>query len=230
MEELELLFKNNRAWAQQKLAQDASYFEKLARGQSPRYLWIGCSDSRIPANEVVGLEAGELFVHRNIANLFIHTDFSSLSVLEFAVDYLKVQHVIVCGHYGCAGVNAAMEDKQLGLVDNWIRSIRDTYAAAEMELSTLSYEKRYNRLVEINTVQQVMNICHTTIVQNAWRRHQPLWIHGWVYDLKSGLLKDLNCCFHRLDQLQEPYHTKYERSSDHKDQQFNLFLPHPPRL
>ncbi len=170
------------------------------------YLWIGCSDSRVPANEIVGLEPGELFVHRNVANLFPHTDINCLSVLEFAVDLLKVNHVIVCGHYGCGGVKAAMEDHQLGLVDNWLRNIRDVYARHHDLLEEISDpQQRFNKLVELNVIQQVRNICHTTIVQGAWKRKQPLWVHGWVYDMASGMLKDINCCVSSVNQVEEIY-------------------------
>lgn len=206
MQKLKVLFQNNEQWVQQKISKDPHFFQNMAQAQDPNYLWIGCSDSRVPANEIVGLEPGELFVHRNVANLFPHTDFNCLSVLEFAIDLLKTQHIIVCGHYGCGGVKAAMEDHQLGLVDNWLRNIRDVYARHKEELERIQDKTaRYERLVELNVMQQLLNICHTTIVQSAWARNQPLWIHGWVYDLNTGMLKDLNCCISSLDQVENIY-------------------------
>lgn len=208
MRELEYLFKCNRKWAQEKKETDPHLFRKLSEGQQPKYLWIGCSDSRIPANEILGLEPGEMFVHRNVANIFPHTDFNCLSVLEYGVNYLHIEHVIVCGHYGCGGVAAAMETSQLGLVDNWLRHIRDVYSNEKEELNKIEdKEKRYNRLVELNVLYQVMNVCHTTIVQNAWAKQKKLAIHGWVYNVSSGLLKDLNCCISSLEQVDKAYHT-----------------------
>ncbi len=210
MQKLKILFQNNKEWAKSKIAKDPAYFQKMAEAQDPYYLWIGCSDSRVPANEIVGLEPGELFVHRNVANLFPHTDFNCLSVLEYAVDLLKIQHVIVCGHYRCNGVKAAMEDHQLGLVDNWLRNIRDVYARFKDELDGISDQtERYDRLVELNVMQQVLNICHTTIVQGAWMRGQPLWVHGWVYDLAAGKLKDLDCCVSNIDQVENIYRIRF---------------------
>ncbi len=206
MEKLQILFEKNREWASHRLSKDPKYFRRMAEAQDPLYLWIGCSDSRVPANEIVGLEPGELFVHRNVANLCPHTDFNCLSVLEFAVDLLHIQHVIVCGHYGCSGVKAAMENHQLGLVDNWLRNIRDVYARHKEELEKIPDQKeRYDRLVELNVMQQVLNICHTTIVQKAWMRKQPLWIHGWVYDIASGSLKGLDFCISNIDQVENIY-------------------------
>ena len=210
MQTLKTLFQKNKDWVTSRLAKDPNYFRHMAEAQDPLYLWIGCSDSRVPANEIVGLEPGELFVHRNVANLFPHTDFNCLSVLEYATDLLKVKHVIVCGHYGCGGVKAAMEEHRLGLVDNWLRNIRDVYARFKDELDAIEdQQERYNRLVELNVMQQVLNVCHTTIVQGAWTRGQPLWVHGWVYDLKSGLLKDLDCCFSSIDQVEAIYRIRF---------------------
>lgn len=206
MEKLQILFQKNREWAASKLGKDPLYFRRMADAQDPFYLWIGCSDSRVPANEIVGLEPGELFVHRNVANLFPHTDFNCLSVLEFAVDLLKIQHVIVCGHYGCSGVKAAMENHQLGLVDNWLRNIRDVYARHKEELEKIeNLKERQDRLVELNVMQQVLNICHTTIVQKAWLRGQPLWIHGWIYDIATGTLKGLDFCISGIEQVENIY-------------------------
>lgn len=209
MKKLKILFENNQEWVQKKIQKDPNYFRHMAKAQDPKYLWIGCSDSRVPANEIVGLEPGELFVHRNVANLFPHTDFNCLSVLEYAVDLLKIQHVIVCGHYGCGGVKAAMENNQLGLVDNWLRNIRDVHARFKVPLDKISHtEERFDRLVEYNVMQQVLNVCHTTIVQGAWARGQPLWIHGWVYDLATGTLKDLDCCISSIDQIEQIYRVR----------------------
>jgi carbonic anhydrase len=209
MQKLKVLFQNNKHWVESKISKDPKYFHRMADGQEAQYLWIGCSDSRVPANEIVGLEPGELFVHRNVANLFPHTDFNCLSVLEYAVDLVKIQHVIVCGHYGCSGVKAAMEDNQLGLVDNWLRNIRDVYARNKDELDKIPNQKqRYDRLVELNVRQQVLNVCHTTIVQGAWTRGDPLWIHGWVYDVATGALKDLDCCTSSIDQVEDIYRIK----------------------
>ncbi len=206
MQELKILFENNKKWASGQVEKNPSYFKQRAAQQDPLYLWIGCADSRVPANEIVGLEAGELFVHRNVANLFPHTDINCLSVLEFAVDLLKIKHIIVCGHYGCGGVKAAMEDHHLGLVDNWLRNIRDVYAHHQEELEKIkNLQERNNRLAELNVIQQVLNICHTTIVQGAWERGQLLHVHGWAYDMETGRLKDLNCCLSNQNQLQQIY-------------------------
>lgn len=209
MKELPDLFEKNQNWVEKNLEKDTQYFLKTAKEQQPNYLWIGCSDSRIPANEVVGLEPCELFVHRNVANLFIHSDLNCLSVLQYAVDYLDIKHIIVCGHYGCGGVGAAMKNNQLGLVDNWLRNVRDVYSRSKDELDAISDKTlRYNRLVELNVIQQVQNISHTTVVQNAWARGRDLTVHGWVYDMKTGLLKNLNCLVSGLDQVDRIYLTK----------------------
>ena len=209
MKELDVLFKNNKNWAIGKVSDNPDYFKNLAGEQDPLYLWIGCSDSRVPANEIVGLGAGELLVHRNVANLFPHTDFNCLSVLEFAVMILKVKHVIVCGHYGCGGVRAAMQDHHLGLIDNWLRNIRDVYSHYKEELDQIAdVNERHNRLVELNVLQQVMNVGHTTIVQEAWVKKQPLWIHGWVYDMESGRLKDLDCSLSAINQVESIYRVR----------------------
>lgn len=209
MKELKVLFDNNKNWVISRTADNPQYFKNLAKDQNPLYLWIGCSDSRVPANEIVGLEPGELFVHRNLANICPHTDFNCLSVLEFAVDIVKVQHVIVCGHYGCSGVLAAMKDHHLGLVDNWLRNIRDVYAQHKSELDKIQNEKkRHNRLVELNVFQQTHNVCHTSIVQQAWQRKQPLHIHGWVYDMETGFLKDL-CGYSSIEQVEPIYRIQH---------------------
>ncbi|HZQ45915.1 MAG TPA: carbonate dehydratase [Verrucomicrobiae bacterium] len=193
METLGHLFKNNKSWAGQIRRQDPDFFLKLSRQQSPAYLWIGCSDSRVPANEIVGLLPGELFVHRNVANLVVHTDLNCLSVMQFAVDILKVRHIIVCGHYGCSGVRAALQRERLGLSDNWLRHIEDVRQKHEKRLVAESGEADMsNRLCELNVIEQVINVCHTSIVRDAWERGQELTVHGWIYGLKDGLLRDLN--------------------------------------
>jgi len=186
------LFSNNRRWSEGVSRRDPGFFQRLARQQSPRYLWIGCSDSRVPANEIVGLLPGELFVHRNIGNLVVHTDLNCLSVLQFAVDVLKVPHVIVCGHYGCSGVRAAVMQERHGLVDNWLRHVQDVREQHQAELGSIGdASRRIDRLCELNVGEQVSNVCRTTIVEEAWARGQPLTVHGWIYGIHDGLLRDL---------------------------------------
>lgn len=188
---LEQLFQNNRDWADSVNAKDPDFFGKLAVQQTPEYLWIGCSDSRVPANELLGLLPGDVFVHRNIANVVVHSDLNFLSVLQFAVDVLKVKHVIVCGHYGCSGVHAAMTGRRVGLADNWLRHVQDVAQKHDRYLGELVDNKKRDRLCELNSMEQVANVCQTTIVQDAWERKQPLTIHSWVYGLQDGLLRDL---------------------------------------
>jgi carbonic anhydrase len=191
-ESLEHLFANNRNWAASVSRRDPAFFRRLAAQQAPEFLWIGCSDSRVPANEIVDLLPGELFVHRNVANVVVHTDLNCLSVVQFAVDVLRVRHVMVTGHYGCGGVRAAMEDVQHGLIDNWLRHVQDVQLRHEAELARLpDDEARVDRLCELNVVEQVRNLARTTIVQDAWRRGQALTLHGWIYGLEDGLLRDL---------------------------------------
>lgn len=192
MGKLSHLFDQNRKWAAKILKNDPQFFETLSKQQSPEYLWIGCSDSRVPANEIVNLMPGELFVHRNVANLVKHVDMNCLSVMQYAIDSLKVKHIIVCGHYGCGGVRAAIEDVHHGLVDNWIRTIRDLYLRNRDQFQGLKGEERVDRLCEMNVVSQVYNVCQTTVVQEAWKRGQELYVHGWIYGIKDGLLKDLD--------------------------------------
>jgi len=204
MRELKHLFDNNRQWADQVSKEDPAFFDKLSKQQKPPYLWIGCSDSRVPANQIVGLAPGEVFVHRNIANVVSHTDFSCLSVLQYAVEVLKVRHVIVCGHYGCGGVAGALGNQPLGLIDNWLRHIKDVY-----EASPLTGEDNgssvVDKLCELNVAAQVRNVCYTTIVQDAWHRGQEVSVHGWIYSIQDGLLKDLGLCISNPDQLAEIY-------------------------
>ncbi len=193
MRTLKQLFENNHAWSGQIRHQAPEFFLKLARQQSPSYLWIGCSDSRVPANEIVGLLPGELFVHRNIANLVVHTDLNCLSVMQFAVDLLKVKHIIVCGHYGCSGVRAALRRERLGLSDNWLRHVQDVRQKHEQHLAGIrSDAEAADRLCELNVIEQVLNVCYTTIARDAWDRGQELAVHGWIYGLRDGLLRDLN--------------------------------------
>lgn len=191
METLDHLFANNRAWSEGIRQVNADFFLELARQQSPKYLWIGCSDSRVPANQIVGLAPGELFVHRNIANLVVHTDLNCLSVMQFAVDILKVRHIIVCGHYGCSGVGAALRRDRLGLSDNWLRHIQDVQQKHEQTLANVPQSETVDRLCELNVIEQVANVCSTTIAQDAWERGQELAVHGWIYGLHGGLLQDL---------------------------------------
>ena len=191
MANLSQLFENNRAWAAEMVARDSDFFVDLARHQSPEYLWIGCSDSRVPANQIVGLQPGEVFVHRNVANVVVHTDLNCLSVLQYAVDVLAVRHVIVCGHYGCGGVQAALVRSRHGLIDNWLRHVADVAEKHAAEISSLPEARRFDRLCELNVVEQVTNVCQTTIVEDAWARGQELTVHGVVYDLRDGLLQDL---------------------------------------
>ena len=206
MRVLKQLFENNRAWAEEVSSRDPGFFRRLSRQQAPEYLWIGCSDSRVPANQVVGLMPGELFVHRNVANVVVHTDLNCLSVVQFAVDVLKVRHVIVCGHYGCGGVRAAMRDDRHGLIDNWLRHVQDVQRKHRTLLDALSDEKsRADRLCELNVIEQVANLCETTVVQDAWAREQPLSVHGWIYGLEDGLLRDLGLCVTRAGELAEAY-------------------------
>src|SRR5258708_792239 len=186
------LVDNNRAWSKQMTRQDAAFFRRLSEQQAPKFLWIGCSDSRVPANEIVGLLPGELFVHRNVANLVVHTDLNCLSVIQYAVQILKVEHIIVCGHYGCGGVRAVVENQDLGLVNNWLRHLADVRDAHAAELKGLpNVEAQARRLCELNVTEQVRNVCESTIVHKAWKTQQPLDIHGWVYGLEDGLLRDL---------------------------------------
>ena len=201
------LLENNKNWVANKLAIDPTYFEKLSNSQNPEYLWIGCSDSRVPANQITGTLPGDIFVHRNIANMVVHSDMNMLSVLSYAVEVLKVKHIIVCGHYGCGGVLAAMENKQFGLIDNWLRHIKDVYRYHHKELDAIEdTTQRARRFVEVNVMEQVHDLCKTSIVQNAWKNNQPLHVHGWVYDIHDGIIKDLNVSFTCTKDLHKVYH------------------------
>lgn len=199
------LLDNNKLWSTRMQARDPGFFKRLAAQQQPEFLWIGCSDSRVPANDIVGLMPGELFVHRNVANMVVATDMNFLSVLQYAVDVLKVKQIIVCGHHGCGGVRAALGHQELGLIDNWLRAIKALYHQNMVLLEELEGEARVNMLCELNVKRQVRNVCHTTIVQNAWMRGQELAIHGWIYGLEDGLIKDLETSIDNPQQLDETF-------------------------
>ncbi|MBL8753141.1 MAG: carbonate dehydratase [Planctomycetes bacterium] len=189
--DLDLLLRNNKKWSDRKRREDPEFFSRLAGAQSPKYLWIGCSDSRVPANQIVGLLPGEIFVHRNVANVVVHADLNCLSVLQYAVDVLKVEHVIVTGHYGCGGVAAALGDRRLGLIDNWLRHVQDVQRKYDVQLAATAPEQRLDRLCELNVIEQVANVCQTTVLMDAWARGQNVAVHGFVYSLDDGLLRDL---------------------------------------
>ncbi|MBU0484471.1 MAG: carbonate dehydratase [Proteobacteria bacterium] len=206
MRVLKNLFEKNKQWAGKIKEFDPDFFTKLSKQQNPEFLWVGCSDSRVPANEIVDMMPGEIFVHRNIANLVIHTDLNCLSVIQYAVEILKVKHIIVCGHYGCGGIKAAMDNRDHGLIDNWLRNIKDIYRFYQDRIDLLSEEKdRIDLLCELNVVEQVANICHTTIVQRAWKSGQELAVHGWIYSIEDGILKDLDVCTTNLDEISQTH-------------------------
>nr|WP_317631714.1 carbonate dehydratase [uncultured Flavobacterium sp.] len=201
---------NNKNWVEKTIANDPNFFEGLAKGQQPPLLWIGCSDSRVPANEIIGAKSGEVFVHRNIANMVINNDMNMLSVLDYAVNHLKVKHIIVCGHYGCGGIQAAMGNSSLGLIDNWLRHIKNVYRLHKNELNAIENEtERFNRFVEINVKEQVFDLAKTSIVQNAWNNDQELSIHGWVYGINSGYVTDLDVNLSSNAQLEEIYQLQF---------------------
>ena len=205
---LEQLFENNRRWSERMTDQDPHFFQKLLSQQTPEYLWIGCADSRVPANEIVDLMPGELFVHRNVANVVVHTDLNCLSVLQFAVDVLKVKHIIVCGHYGCSGIRATLNNDRLGLTDNWLRHVQDVRKKHASPLLAIAQdEARSDKLCELNVVEQVVNVCETTIIQDAWARNQAVAVHGWIYGLRDGRLRDLGIEIDERDQLPQAYDT-----------------------
>lgn len=207
MNDIEQLIENNKQWSLRIGQMEPGYFEKLSRQQAPRFLWIGCSDSRVPANEIIGLPPGALFVHRNIANIVYAADLNCLAVLEYAIHSLKVSHIIVCGHYGCGGVQAAMQHTSHGFIDNWLNNIREVYSQHREDIKTLpTKEQRFDRLCELNVMRQVRSISHTTFAQEAWVRGQALSIHGWIYGLNDGLVKDLGVCVNSLDQVATAFH------------------------
>jgi carbonic anhydrase len=205
---LKELFDKNSEWSEKIKNEDPDFFTKLSKQQNPKYLWIGCADSRVPANQIVGLLPGELFVHRNVANVVVHTDLNCLSVMQFAVDVLKIEHIIVCGHYSCGGVKAALRGERHGLVDNWLRHVQDVNLKHYEKLTEINEEhKRVDKLCELNVVEQVINVCQTTVLQDAWERDHKISVHGWIYSLSNGLLKDLNMCISKPDEISESYGT-----------------------
>jgi carbonic anhydrase len=192
---LKKIFDQNKKWAERVKDADPDFFKNLSQQQNPEYLWIGCADSRVPANQIIDMLPGQVFVHRNIANIVSHTDLNCLSVIQYGVEVLKIRHIIVCGHYGCGGIQAAWEDKENGLIDNWLRNIKDVQRFHQIELDRLQSEKeKMNRLCELNVIEQVVNVCQTTIVQSAWKSKQELTVHGWIYSIEDGILKDLDIC------------------------------------
>lgn len=205
MKILKSLFDKNLAWATAAKEKDPEFFSRLSTQQAPEYLWIGCSDSRVPPNQIVDLPPGEVFVHRNIANVVVHTDLNCLSVLQYSVEVLKVKHIIVCGHYGCGGIKAAMENQEHGLIDNWLRHIKDVIRFNAGKLKGLKHDKKLDMLCELNVIEQVTNICNTTIVQNAWRKGAKISVYGWIYNIENGILKDLDTCITSIKQLEERY-------------------------
>jgi carbonic anhydrase len=210
MKKYEQLLLQNRAWVEQKLQEDKDFFNRLANIQKPEFLWIGCADSRVPANEITGTNPGEVFVHRNIANMVVHSDMNMLSVLDYAVNVLEVNHVIVCGHYGCGGIKAAMINKQIGLIDNWIRHIKDVYRMHQDELEAIEdMTVRQDRLTELNVIEQVYDLGKTSIIQNSWQKRGGPYVHGWVYDVRNGLIKDLKVSMHDDSEMPDVY--RFER-------------------
>ncbi len=211
-EKIEQLFANNREWSERMQGEDPDFFSRLVKQQSPEYLWIGCSDSRVPANQIVGLAPGEVFVHRNIANVVVHTDLNALSVIHFAVEMLRVKHILVVGHYGCGGVKAAMNNNRLGLIENWLRHIQDVRDKHEERLDRIDDEaERIDRLCEYNVMQQVMNICQTSVLREAWERGQGVTVHGWCYGLGDGLVRDLGVCANSREEAAERYRDAVEK-------------------
>lgn len=209
MSSLKSLLESNRRWAAERTAQQSDFFKRLANIQSPKYLWIGCSDSRVPANEIVALDPGELFVHRNVANVVVHTDLNCLSVIQYAVEVLTVQHIMVVGHYGCGGIRAALQNKRFGLIDNWLRHIQDVQRKYKSIVdSSGDLDQQVDRLCELNVIEQALNVCETTIIQDAWGRKQPLQVHGWIYGLKDGLIRDLKITMDSPDDM----HGIYDRA------------------
>lgn len=206
MSAIKHLIEQNKAWSEKMTQQDPAFFSKLSQQQNPDYLWIGCADSRVPANEIIGLPPGEVFVHRNVANVVVHSDLNCLSVIQYAVEVLKVEHIIVCGHYGCGGVQAAMQRQENGLIDNWLRHIKDIYSKNQQELEGITDDHaRFRRFCELNVIQQVYNVCETTIIQGAWRKGQNLSVHGWIYGLEDGLIHDLGVEIHSPEKLDTIY-------------------------
>ena len=211
MQILKNLFDQNKEWASKIKESKPDFFKQLSKKHNPQYLWIGCSDSRVPANEIVGMLPGDMFVHRNIANVVVHTDLNCLSVIQYAVEVLKVKHIIVCGHYGCGGIKSAMEGRDHGLIDNWLRHIKDIHRFHQDKIDKVEDEQeKINLMCELNVIEQVANICHTTIVQNAWKTGQDLAIHGWIYDIEDGLLRDMNVCISNLEEISKTHRIKHQ--------------------
>lgn len=206
------LLLQNKAWVKQRNQEDPEFFSRLAKQQTPKFLWVGCSDSRVPANQITGTDPGEIFVHRNIANMVVHSDMNLLSVLDYAVNVLQVEHVIVCGHYGCGGVRAAMGQKQFGIIDNWIRHIKDVYRIYEDQLDAIKdHQEREDRFIELNVIEQVYHLCKTSIIQNAWEKRNGPFVHGWCYSIAQGVIKDLDVTFHDNSELPKVF--RFERST-----------------
>ena len=214
MDDLKQLLQQNKLWAANIKATDPGFFQTLAKEQTPRYLWIGCADSRVPSTQLVGLIPGQMFVHRNVANIVVHTDFNCLSVIQYAVDVLGIKHIIVCGHHGCGGVKAAMENVQHGLIDNWLRHVQDIVHGHQELLDEKDEDKRLNRLCELNVIEQVFNVARTTIVQNAWQRGQDLTVHGWIYSLEDGLLRDLGLTIDNAEGLAAAYQGAISKTAE----------------
>lgn len=209
MKTLKNLFERNRNWAEKVKETDPAFFLNISKQQKPEYLWIGCSDSRVAANQIVDLLPGQIFVHRNIANVVVHTDLNCLSVIQYAVEVLKIKHIIVCGHYGCGGIQAAMEKREHGLIDNWLRHIKDVHRYHQDKIDALDDEKeKVNLLCELNVIEQVANVCHTTIVQSAWKSGQEVAVHGWIYNIEDGILRDLNVCVTGPDDISDTHRLK----------------------
>lgn len=210
-DELKHLFDNNRAWARQMVEEDPNYFERLAKQQKPKYLWIGCSDSRVPANQITGLDPGEVFVHRNVANVVVHSDLNALSVIQFAVDALRVQHIMVVGHYGCGGVLAATRGERVGLADNWLRHVQDVRLRHRQRLNHLPQEQLESVMCEMNVIEQVGNVAMSNVMQDAWRRGQKVTVHGWIYSISDGLVKDLGVSMRGPSEVVEVFRTAIKR-------------------
>ncbi len=209
MKQLDNILAQNKEWARTMVTNDSEFFSRLANQQSPELLWIGCADSRVSANQICGLLPGEIFVHRNIANLVHYTDVNCLSVVQYAIEVLRVKHIIVCGHYGCGGVVAAMQNRELGLIDHWLRNLKDLYLQNKVQIDGIDDPNaKINFMCEQNVRQQVTNLCHTTFVQNAWKNGQDLTVHGWIYDIKDGHIRDLNACYDQIEQVPEIYRIK----------------------
>ena len=202
MRVLKEIFTQNKLWAEKIRLSNPDFFQNLSKQQNPEYLWIGCADSRVPASQIIGMLPGQVFVHRNIANIVAHTDLNCLSVIQYAVEVLNIKHIIVCGHYGCGGIKAALENKEHGLIDNWLRNIKDVQRFHKIELENIHNEnEKINRLCELNVIEQVVNVCHTTVVQGAWRSNKELAVHGWIYGIEDGILKDLDICITNPDDI-----------------------------